>query len=224
MPLFGRRSRATTVAAPTAAPVLGDLLCSEKGCGESTGIPCAYVDRRGRQCTTAWCPEHRVEVEGRAYCRRHAGVTRALEGSDTPTAPDISSRAASLAAWIASDLHARVVALLEQASEPGEQLRVQPPRLVFVGRQRVRAWEHAWKLARHTGLGHWVAVQVPEERDEQVEVIVDGNSAHSSVPPWIAARRDGRSVSPEEDAQARERYYDGIVSAIEAALRTPPRH
>ena len=220
MPLFGRRSRRASPAATE--PVLGDRPCSERGCGETTGVPCSYVDRRGRECGTAWCPAHRAEVAGSVYCRRHAGVTRALEHSDTPAPPEVSSRAASLAAWVARDLDARVVALLEGVGGPGDHLRVQSPRLVFVGRDRVRTWEHAWKLTRHTGLGRWVSVQVPEEHDERVELLVDGVRAHESVPPWITARHEGRALDPVEDTQAREQYYAMLVEAIAERLRSAP--
>jgi hypothetical protein len=220
MPLFGRRPRPPVVAPPP-APVLGDRPCSEAGCAAVTGLACSYVDRRGRPCETAWCPQHRAEAGGRTYCRRHAGVARALEQSETPSVPDVGSRAASLATWVAADIDDRVVALLERFREPDEELRVEQPRLVFVGRLRSRAWEKAWKLTRYTGLGHWVAVQVPEETDDVVALLVDGIHVHREVPPWITSRREGRALAPAEDARAREHYYDQLLAAIEEQLLKP---
>jgi len=217
MRLFGRRSsRAATVVAPPA--VLGDLPCSERGCAATTGVACSYLDRRNQPCPTAWCPQHRVGVAEPLYCRRHAGVMRALDPSETRLPPDVSSRAASLVAWIAADLSARVVALLQGMRGQQEELRIQATRLVYVGRQRDRVWEHAWKLSGHRGVGHWVAVQVTEEQDDVVQLIADGSHVHHGIPPWISARREGSALGPAEDADSRERYYDELVRAIEERL------
>jgi len=41
----------------------GDLSCAASGCAATTVVACAYVDRRGRPCPTAWCRDH-VEAAG----------------------------------------------------------------------------------------------------------------------------------------------------------------
>jgi len=60
--------------------------CTQGGCTSHEGAPCEYVDRRGRECRTAWCPEHRVTIEDHVYCRRHAGVVSALPSLDSSLA------------------------------------------------------------------------------------------------------------------------------------------
>lgn len=48
----------------------GTGVCSVAGCGRATGIACQYVDRRNRSCKSAWCPVHRIVVNGQILCRR----------------------------------------------------------------------------------------------------------------------------------------------------------
>jgi hypothetical protein len=222
MPLFRRRSREVAAEAAPAL-VLGELPCSERGCLATTGIECAYVDRRGQACPTAWCPEHRDDVAGSTYCRRHAGVMRALVGDDALAPPDVGSRAASLAAWVAADLDAGVLELLQGVRGPEEELRITVARLIFIDHNRTRAWEHAWKLSRHTGIGHWVAVQVTEDQDDVVELIADGIHVYRGVPPWITARRVGHALGPDDDASARRQYYGELLAAIAEQLAQKAR-
>jgi hypothetical protein len=90
-------------AAPDPPP--GDLPCAATGCAETTGVRCAYVDRRERGCATAWCPAHRELAGGHVYCRRHAVLIRAIAaGAGVPWLPDVDSRAPSLVEWLANDL------------------------------------------------------------------------------------------------------------------------
>src|SRR5260370_22946586 len=83
----------------------GDLSCAASGCAATTVVACVYVDRRGRPCPTAWCPDH-VEAAGdRPYCRRHAGVMRArLADPQESMLPDLESRAPGLIEWLAPPL------------------------------------------------------------------------------------------------------------------------
>src|SRR5438132_712259 len=81
--------------------------CTRMGCTNGDTVQCEYVDRRSRQCRTAWCPRHRVTVENRVYCRRHAGVVSSLPAADsslTAPLPDLDNRAPSLAGWMAREL------------------------------------------------------------------------------------------------------------------------
>src|SRR6202035_85258 len=103
----------TPTPAPAAAPEVTTstgIPCKLAGCTNDTAQPCAYRDGRGRACAAAYCPEHGVATEGKFYCRRHAGVLRAVGAEVTPQGglPDIDNRAPSLVSWIARDLDAAV--------------------------------------------------------------------------------------------------------------------
>ncbi|MHB8533493.1 MAG: hypothetical protein ACYDC2_12315, partial [Solirubrobacteraceae bacterium] len=64
--------------------------CSDPECWSMEAVPCSYVDRRSRQCETAWCRIHHQVAFNNIYCRRHAGIIRALgpEYSNVPL-PDL---------------------------------------------------------------------------------------------------------------------------------------
>ena len=113
--------------APTVArfPVTeGDLPCRARGCANHNGVLCHYIDRRGRRCDTAWCPNHWATVGGIVYCRRHAGTIAAIGYFDHPAGmPDVDNRAPSLVNWVARDLDAFVAATLVQVRDPGGDLR-----------------------------------------------------------------------------------------------------
>jgi len=112
--------------------------CTQGGCTSHEGAPCEYVDRRGRECRTAWCPEHRVTIEDRVYCRRHAGVVSALPSLDSSLSvslPDLDNRAPSLVGWVSRQIDGDVWRLLlkELSSGSGGQLIADPVTLIFVG-------------------------------------------------------------------------------------------
>src|SRR5438094_957083 len=80
---------------------LGNQFCSSRGCKEETGLPCAYLDRRDRQCPTAWCPEHRVIVHGELYCKPHASLVEGTSDDYGSHAhPDLDNRVPALVNWI----------------------------------------------------------------------------------------------------------------------------
>jgi hypothetical protein len=197
--------------------------CTEAGCGATTGIACAYVDRRRHRCTTAWCPQHRLALGERVFCRRHAGVISAIGIADpvpTATFPDLDNRAPSLAAWVARAIDGDVWALLlgELGNEAGGQLLADPVSLSFQGVDRRRAWERAWKLVTHTGVARRVSVGVEEADDSVVLVKVGTQTVDRAVPPWIERRRNHERVSEEEDARDRQAFNERLVGAIRTAL------
>src|ERR1035437_10802886 len=104
---------------PRPARPSGSLPCHDHGCLHETAVPCAYTDRRGRACPTAWCPDHYAVVSGVPYCRRHAGVVRALaaQPDELRLWPDVSNRAASLCEWIVTDLRLGVICHPLRAAE-----------------------------------------------------------------------------------------------------------
>ncbi len=76
-----RTPEATPIPAP---PLSTGVVCKFAGCSNDTALPCAYRDGRGRACRAVYCPEHGVLTDGKLYCRRHAGVLRAVGSQDTP--------------------------------------------------------------------------------------------------------------------------------------------
>ena len=200
----------------------GSLPCTTDGCPAANGIACEYVDRRARQCRTAWCPQHRVIVEGHLYCRRHAGVVSALPLGDssllTPL-PDLDNRAPSLAGWVARQIDGDVWRLLlQELDAEGGQLVGDPVMLVFTGVDRVRAWERAWKLVTHTGISRRVSLMVEEANDDEVAVKIGSNVVDRLVPPWIADRRRAASLDAETDRREREGFNQRILDAVERGL------
>ena len=197
--------------------------CTQGGCTSTEGAPCEYVDRRGRECRTAWCPEHRVTIEDRVYCRRHAGVVSALPSLDSSLAvslPDLDNRAPSLVGWVSRQIDGDVWRLLlkELSSGSGGQLVADPVTLIFVGIGRQRAWERAWRLDSHVGIAHRVSIVVEEADDTMVTVKVGGNAVEQVVPPWIQHRVRGETVAPDEDRKEREEFYQRVLDSIERGL------
>jgi hypothetical protein len=197
--------------------------CTQVGCTSVEGIVCAYVDRRGRQCRTAWCPVHRVTMEGRVYCRRHAGVVSVLPTGDPSMAapfPDLDNRAPSLVGWVSRQLDQDVwnLMLRELAAEAGAQLLADPIALVFLGINRQRAWERAWKLDSYTGISRRASIMVAEDDDTEVIVKVGANIVDRLVPPWIEHRVRGQTTDPESDRREREAFNQRVLDAIERGL------
>ncbi|HEV7466930.1 MAG TPA: hypothetical protein VGP96_11555 [Candidatus Dormibacteraeota bacterium] len=206
-------------APPAAGPEQrpGDLPCAATGCAETTGAGCAYIDRRGRACPTAWCPAHREVAAGRVYCRRHAGVVRALAAGAGTRLPDLETRAPGLVEWLARDLGDDLGHLL-MATGAGDAVTSEAAQLVDSGRAREQIWERSWRLCRHTGFVHRVALQVEEGNDTDVVVRVGRREVARLTPPWIEARRRGERLSPEEDASRRAAFREAILGAVRRGL------
>jgi hypothetical protein len=199
------------------APPPGDLPCSERSCAAQTGTACVYQDRRGRRCPTAWCPEHRVVVDGDVYCRRHAGVVQAVAGA-VAQPPDVENRAASLARWVGSDLDPLLRALLEKRPA-AIGLTVSSVHPVHIGFNRVRAWEWSWKLLGDEGIAATVSIHVEERQDDQVVVCVGAGVVVARLtPPWIERRHQGLAADPALDAAARTEFYRTIVDRVMQCL------
>jgi hypothetical protein len=217
------RARSTDANVDQVTPVAAMHPCTQGGCTSTDGAPCEYVDRRGRECRTAWCSEHRVTIEGRVYCRRHAGVVSALPSLDSAVAvslPDLDNRAPSLVGWVSRQIDGDVWRLLlkELASGAGAQLVADPVTLIFVGIGRQRAWERAWRLDSHVGIALRVSIVVEENDDTMITVKVGANTVEQLVPPWIQHRVRGEAVAPDEDRKEREEFYQRVLDAIERGL------
>lgn len=200
------------------ADLAGDQPCTQPGCGQSTGVVCEYVDRRARACPTAWCPEHRLVIDDRVYCRRHAGVVSALPvgyvGHAAPM-PDLETRAPSLASWVAREVDEDLrELLLRELSDGRSQLVTDPVYLVFIGSDRRRAWERAWKLVDQLGRSLRVSLLVEECADAEVAVRVNSEIIDRLVPPWIVQRLHGAEPPPEVDAQRRKDFNRRLLGVV----------
>lgn len=201
----------------------GALACTHSGCDATTGIACAYVDRRSHPCRTAWCPSHRLVLGTDVYCRRHAGVVSALWSTDAPlntSFPDLDNRAPSLVAWIVRGIDADVWRLLldELAEDHAGQLIAEPVTLVFTAVERRRAWERSWKVVNHTGIVRRVSVLVDELDDTEVVVRVGSHVVATAVPPWIQHRRNHEHVDEETDELERAAFNARLTMAIADGL------
>jgi hypothetical protein len=217
------RAQSTDAKVDREMPTESGHPCTQGGCTAQDAVPCAYVDRRGRECRTAWCGEHRFTIENRVYCRRHAGVVSALPSLDSSLAvalPDLDNRAPSLVGWVSRQIDGDVWRLLlkELSSGSGGQLVADPVTLIFVGIGRQRAWERAWRLDSHLGIAHRVSVAVEEADDTMITVKVGGNTVEQLVPPWIQHRVRGEAVTPDEDRKEREDFYQRVLDSIERGL------
>jgi hypothetical protein len=223
MPFWKRSgTRTDEQAAPveTLATRRGTLPCSARGCAEITGISCAYTDRRNRQCDTAWCPAHRRVVGDDVVCRRHSGIVQALAGTDIAR-PDLDNRAPSLTEWVSDSASDDIAATMQSvcsARLPDLVPVSTRLHLVFIGPDRLRAWQRAWKLNQYRGIAFEVALQVAEENDTEVVIRVNHNDVAHMVPPWIAQRQAGVVLTPDEDAASRGRFHQELISIIAAAL------
>jgi hypothetical protein len=200
----------------------GDLLCTQPGCGRATGLTCAYVDRRGHDCRTAWCPDHRLVIDGSVYCRRHAGVVSALPvgyvGHTVPM-PDLETRAPSLVSWVAREVDADIrQLLLAELRDDRVRLVTDPVYLAFIGCDRRRAWERAWKLLDHSGQSLRISLLVEECADAEVAVRVNAEIVDRITPPWIVQRLHGAMPPPEVDAQRRKDFNRRLLGIIHRGM------
>lgn len=218
-----RRDQRPHVAPVRSGAPAGTLPCASPGCEAHTGIACAYVDRRGQQCATAWCGDHAVVLGSEVLCRRHASVRVVLSAADGPHIPDVDSRAASLLQWVTTEVGDGIIRLLG-ALDQSMSVQVDPPRLVFIGRDRVRAWERGWKLGDHTGVHFWVALAVEEVHDDEVVIRVNGAEVDRMVPPWIEARRRHEHVEDTADAVRRRAFNDMVLAVIADEVSMEPAH
>ena len=195
--------------------------CSHRGCSVATGMPCTYTDRAGQGCATAWCPDHRLTIEGRVFCRRHGGTMSALPVGAARGAPlpSVDTRAPSLVSWVAREIDDDVRQLLLAASggADGARLVVDP---VFLSSSAIgsRGWERSWRLIAGDGSVVRVAIAVHESADDEVVVSVGGAVVGRFVPPWIADRHPGDVAGGAADADSRERFNGRLIAMIGGAI------
>jgi len=214
---FRRRRQEEEV---THAPVSTGIACGMPGCSNDTALPCAYRDRRGRACETAFCPEHRVTVAGVPYCRRHGGTIQAIGelAMDPNGLPDLDDRTPSLVNWVSRDLDAKIRAMLTAAARPGEQVVVDEAVRLARDRYRASRWERSWRIVESTGVSLKVTVHISDEDDALVHVTVGADVVADEIPPWIARRREGTPFDPARDAEERRLFYGSLEERIGEAV------
>jgi hypothetical protein len=223
MTQFFRRARTENTPASGANGTTGSastpgLPCALTGCTNETAVPCSYLDGRGRACQSAYCPEHGVSIDGKFYCRRHAGIVRALGSSVTPGSglPDLDNRAPSLVNWVARDLDANVRRLLAASANRGESVIADETVRVVRDFKRHARWEQSWRLVDHTGLILKITIQVLEENDTLVRVHVGSGVIADGVPPWIVRRSENGDMA--SDDEQRKRFYQWLDESIFMAV------
>lgn len=194
------------------------VVCRAHECTERGAAACAYVDRRMRRCNTTWCARHLDRVGSSDYCRRHAGIVRAL-GAQLPAGlPELSNRAASLAAYLGDELDERVVEILGRAAARNREASLvnHPVRLVNTPGGRERRWQRSWNLVDSTGVVSRVAIEVDEADDTVVMTSVGSSRIGRGTPPWIGHRDAG-----DADPERRAAFVAAIGRSIELILTRP---
>jgi len=221
-PLF-RRPRTENTPSPATKPGSSPasapgVACDLAGCTSENATACTYLDGRGRACETTYCPEHGTLVDGAFYCRRHAGVVRAVGSVATPGSglPDLDNRAPSLVHWIARDLDENVRRLLTASAGRGESVIADETVRVVRDFNRNARWEQSWRLVDHTGLILKVTVQVFEDNDSLVRVHVGSGVIADGVPPWIVRRSEEGDVT--SDDEKRRKFYQWLDESIFMAV------
>jgi hypothetical protein len=222
---FMKRRTGEGSSAAVLSGIAGYEPCAHPGCVRRNAATCEYVDRRGRPCGYAWCPEHQVVFDNRAYCRRHGGIMRAISGNtlEDVEPPDLDNRALSLCEWVSNDLDHDMRALLEELRNgaDGFQVHAQPLHLVFVRTPYSRAWAHIWTLSNHLGTVRKVGIEVNEADDSMVLASVDGNPVAKEVPPWISDR--GTPISEAAVQKRRDDFRVKLVGAVVWAAKNAER-
>lgn len=218
--MFGRHR-------PPLAPD-GHERCTQPGCERDDAARCSYVDKRSRRCPTSWCAEHGRQLDGLAYCRRHASTLVALGNQELVAGlPDIENRAPSLAGFVGADVDGFVREIFARSAPAGSTVVTDPVRLILTPGGHTRRWAKTWKLADHRGVISRVAIEVDEAEDPRVAARVDAELIGSGVPPWIEHRLRGESVDDTTAERERRGFAGSMARSIELVLthqETVPSH
>jgi hypothetical protein len=172
---------------------LGSEQCNGMGCAARTGLPCAYVDRRGRACPTAWCPSHRLVFQDAVYCTLHGTAVSGMHSEYGEAAhPDLDNPLPAMITWISRAAEDDIVDILQGiCRDRGEVLVGDPVRMVLLGTPRRPTWERAWKTCSSVGVGARVAIAVEEEQPREALIKVNSQVI-------------ARLTAPEDDDLAAE--------------------
>ena len=193
--------------------VAGNQPCSALRCSSLAGMPCGYVDRRGRRCKTAWCPADRSVVDGKIYCALHAHAMQALEWEfGAASHPDIDSRTVPVLQWISSAAADEVIATLNVfCALNGEMLVAEPVRRRFNPVSHSRVWEKQWKTLSPTSVTIRVSISSDEARPTEIHITVNGHDVNVIPPPF------NRELTAPTEADMRWLDQE-VLSPISAAV------
>ena len=137
----------------------------------------------------------------------------------TAPMPDLETRAPSLVSWVAREVDADIRQLLLAGLRDDQaRLVTDPVYFVFIGCDRRRAWERAWKLVDNSGESLRIALLVEECADAEVEVRVNAESVDRLTPRWIVQRLHGAMPPPEVDAQRRKDFNRRLLGVIHRGI------
>jgi hypothetical protein len=137
----------------------------------------------------------------------------------TAPMPDLETRAPSLVSWVAREVDADIrQLLLAELRDDRVRLVTDPVYLAFIGCDRRRAWERAWKLLDHTGPSLRISLLVEECADAEVAVRVNAEIVDRLTPPWIVQRLHGALPPPEVDAQRRKDFNRRLLGIIHRGM------
>ncbi len=193
--------------------IAGNQACSALRCSSLAGMPCSYLDRRGRRCKTAWCPADRSVVDGRIYCALHAHAMQALEWEfGAASHPDVDSRTVPVLQWISSAAADEVIATLNVfCALNGEMLVAEPVRRRFNPQTHSRVWEKQWKTLSATSVTIRVSISSDEARPTEIHITVNGHDVNVVPPPF------NRELSTPTEADMRWLDQE-VLSPISAAV------
>lgn len=218
------REAATTAVGDAAVPGTTEPspACTEGKCSSGAAIHCSYVDRRQRECGTAWCSEHQQIAFGRVYCRRHAQTISTFGPLWTGQAlPDLDNRAPSFANWASGHLDGPIRELLQRF--PGAHMLSVSP--LGIGMSlRDRTWGYSWKLVVAQGVDLSIKLIVPEADQNTVRIIYNGALFREWAAPWIQAPQLDVPLDSPTDQDARQRFFTRIVDDLEAAIEDTVRN
>jgi hypothetical protein len=198
---------------PSPYNAMGRARCHGVGCSSQGGLPCAYVDRRGRACPTSWCPSHRCVFDNAIYCALHGATVGGLQWDYGDSAhPDVDNAIPALVTWISRIAEDDIVATLRSiCSERAEVLVSDPVRQVLLGVERERSWERAWKTCSFVGVSARVAIAIEEANPRCVLVKVNSKVvAHIPAPE--------QRVGTEPRAAEVEDIFRDLVMPVALAL------
>jgi hypothetical protein len=191
--------------------------CTEGTCSSGAATRCSYVDRRQRECGTAWCREHQQIVFGTVLCRRHARTVSAVGPMwASRVLPDLDNRAPSLANWVCSQLDRPIRELLARYFGS----RTLSVSSVGIGvARRDRTWGTAWKLVSPQGIDLSINVIVRDSDPNTVLIVYDGRLFRALTAPWIEAHQPGTPLGSVTNLAAQQRFVARILKDLEAAVR-----
>lgn len=207
----------------------GGRFCSARGCEAETGIDCSYLDRRDRQCPTAWCPEHRKVVKQKVYCPSHASyMTGTASEFGVHVHPDVENRVPALVNWVTREVDDDMIGIIEPLlAVYSDRMVIDPIRFVLFGVERTKTWERAWKMCSHIGMDLRVAVAVEEGRPDTILAKVNSRIIAAAPAPWNEEYPYGKEPASQEQAELekqamRRSLIEGIKAAVAAWTASEP--